>query len=98
MAIAHDYAASSMVESGTTLTFPHACSGDNRLLLVWACANGTIGNDIVGATYNGIAMTPFQPDVFGVVTKGFYLHQSAVAQVLLCRPLHLHRQLDLRVK
>lgn len=47
---------SSGTNTGTTLTFSHTCTGDDRVLLVWAF-NENASDLITGVTYNGVAMT-----------------------------------------
>lgn len=54
MPIAFDATANDL-ESGTTATFSHPCTGSDRLLFVTAVVGS--GNTVSGVTYNGVAMT-----------------------------------------
>ena len=58
MAIAFDVAnAGGETNPGTTLTWSHTCSGDNRMLFVLARGGNGEGDKITGVTYAAVAMT-----------------------------------------
>lgn len=58
MAIAHDSSTDGGNATATSLTFSHACSGANRVLLVGVVGDVTAGaDDVVGVTYAGDPMT-----------------------------------------
>ena len=56
MAIAFDAVTkNSTIDTGTSYSFSHTCTGSNRLLVVSVNGNGT--DTITGITYNSVAMT-----------------------------------------
>ena len=56
MAIAYDTFTAGGHNNGTTRTYSHTCTGDDRILFVHAYKNSD-ADTISGATYNGVAMT-----------------------------------------
>jgi len=58
MAIAYDTSSTTnAVNPGTSLTWAHTCTGDNRILFVCARNGHAEGERITGITYDGVAMT-----------------------------------------
>ncbi len=65
MSIAFDAATDGgVVNTATSLTFAHTCSGSNRMLFVSVVAGNT-PNTITGVTYNGVAMTKIDSVING---------------------------------
>lgn len=58
MSIAYDTSAYNYSASGTTNTFSHTCTGNNRILFVASSHHSTSPTAVVtGITYSGVAMT-----------------------------------------
>lgn len=65
MAIALDTSTDGgFVNTGTSLTFSHTCSGSDRVLFV--AAFGDTADLVTGATYNSVAMTLVGKDIVGI--------------------------------
>lgn len=57
MAIAFNSSSDGGDTTGTSLTWSHSCSGDNRILFVLARGGGDEGDRISGIKYNNVALT-----------------------------------------
>lgn len=80
MAVVHDASSNGqIVDSGTSLTFSHTCSGSNRYLTVWITKSAT--QSITGVTYNGTAMTSVAntENVYGLINPTSGAHNIVVS-------------------
>lgn len=73
MAIAFNNATFGDFTTGTSLTWSHACSGSDRLLIVDAMASYDGVDDITGVTYNGVSMGLIGKVQHSSETRWFYL-------------------------
>lgn len=72
MAIAFDTSATANV-TGTSLTFSHTCSGDDRILFLWARVADDI-RSVSSATYNGVAMTSLGDAIGDTNDHGYFFY------------------------
>lgn len=73
MAIAFDAATDNSQVTGTSHSFSHTCTGDDRLLIVsWM---QTVNATVTSCTYNGVAMTAVTGSGLEIVETGGWLQQ-----------------------
>jgi hypothetical protein len=76
MAIGYDAVSTATETSSSSKTWSHTCTGSDRILFVGGWIRGN-GNNCMGITYNGVAMTQIQTNVVSSTVyydKGFLFY------------------------